>query len=66
MIVEQFIEDIQKLIDRGTINPSARISVKGRIEVCIDDIGCIADIESDDLEIGIHESFYNNLVLIVK
>ena len=68
MIVEQFIEDIQKLINRGTINPSAEIGIRG--EMRIDDKGptgfSFVDVEFDDLEIGIHESSYNKLALIVK
>jgi hypothetical protein len=60
MIVEQFLKDIQRLIDKGTINPSAEISVLG--DVYVDDI--IWSFDSDNLTIGVHESSYNQLILL--
>ena len=61
MIVEQFLKDIQKLIDKGTINPSAEINIVGDIYT---DNG-IWDFDSENLKIGVHESSYNKLILFV-
>lgn len=61
MIVEQFLKDIQRLIDKGTINPSAEISVLG--DVYVD--GIIWSFDSDNLTIGVHESSYNQLILFM-
>lgn len=62
MIVEQFLKDTQRLIDRGIINPSAEISVLGYIYIGDN----IWDFGSDILTIGAHESSYNKLILFVS
>ena len=64
MLVEQFLEGIQKLIDRGTINPTAEIGVQGEVYTYEEDY--FVSIDSEDLEIGIRESSYNKLILVLE
>lgn len=64
MIVEQFLKDIQKLINRGTINPSAEMTIEGEIEIHYDDINYVGNFIVGNLEIDINQCSYNKLTLI--
>ena len=68
--VSQFLNDLQNLIKRGTISPSAEIEVRGEATSSTDDEDyddeVLVDFFSDNLEIEIHESCYNKLVVIMK
>lgn len=67
MTVEQLLKDTQRLIDRGTINPSAKVSIQGEAKIYIDGLSLIdriAYFESNNLKIAINKSHYNKLILI--
>lgn len=62
MTAEQLIAEIQILITRGTINPSAEISIYHDYEFEFDD----CEFEFDEIKIDGIRSTYNKLILFAE